>query len=97
EWIRENGLTTFAGYPLVFDDELLGVLAMFARRPLGDAEFERLGIFAAQASVAIKNARLYAEVTELSRRLEAENPYLREEQHARVPAGIGGHGPALQR
>jgi GAF domain-containing protein len=30
-WIRANALVTFAGYPLVYDDELLGVLAIFSR------------------------------------------------------------------
>ena len=42
EWIRANGLLTFGGYPLVFDSEVLGVLAMFARRPLTDADRQRL-------------------------------------------------------
>src|SRR5262249_29683537 len=42
-WIRENALCAFGGYPLVFRGELLGVVAIFARRPLSDAEFEQLG------------------------------------------------------
>ena len=97
EWIRANGLLTFGGYPLVFDSEVLGVLAMFARRPLTDAEFERLGVFAAHASVAIKNAELFAEVTELSHRLEAENAYLKEELQGGRPSGIVGQSAALTR
>jgi transcriptional regulator with GAF, ATPase, and Fis domain len=96
-WIRENALTSFCGYPLVFGDELLGVVAIFARRELTEAELDELGIFAAQASVAIKNALLFAEVSELSRRLEAENAYLREEQRDRRPAGIVGHSASIAR
>jgi transcriptional regulator with GAF, ATPase, and Fis domain len=96
-WIEANALTSFCGYPLVFGDELLGVVAMFARRPLSDHETETLGVFAAQASVAIKNAFLFAEVSELSRRLEAENAYLREAQHDLRRAGIVGQSPAIAR
>jgi transcriptional regulator with GAF, ATPase, and Fis domain len=96
-WVEENGLTTFAGYPLEFDDELLGVLAMFTRRPLTELEVEWLGIFAAQASVAIKNAGLFAEVSALTGRLEAENRYLREELGEAGPAGIVGRSAALTR
>ena len=51
---------------------------MFSRRTLSSADFEQLGVFAAQASVAIKNAYLFAEAA-LTRRLEAENAYLKEE------------------
>ncbi|MBH0187660.1 MAG: sigma 54-interacting transcriptional regulator, partial [Nitrospira sp.] len=52
---------------------------MFGRRPLSEAEIERLSIFANQAAIAIKNAQLFTEVAQLKTRLEAENRYLREE------------------
>ncbi len=67
---------------------------MFSRRPLDQEELEVLGIFAAQASVALQNARLFAQVTELKARLEAENAYLREELR---DVGIVGESPALRR
>ncbi|MDH4369335.1 MAG: sigma 54-interacting transcriptional regulator [Nitrospira sp.] len=79
QWMKDNGLQSFAGYPLVFRGDVLGVIAMFGRRPLSDEEFERLDIFANQAAVAIKNAQLFTEVAQLKTRLEAENLYLREE------------------
>jgi transcriptional regulator with GAF, ATPase, and Fis domain len=96
-WIAQEKLVAFAGYPLVFHDELLGVLAMFTRRPISDAEFQRLGVFAAQASVAIQNAYLFAEVNDLTRRLEAENAYLKEELQGSGAAGIVGESPSLAR
>lgn len=79
QWMRDNGLRSFAGYPLKFRWELLGVIAMFGRRPLSEEEFERLAIFANQAAIAIKNAQLFTEVAQLKNQLEAENLYLREE------------------
>jgi transcriptional regulator with GAF, ATPase, and Fis domain len=79
QWMKDNGLRSFAGYPLKFRWELLGVIAMFGRRPLSEEEFKRLAIFANQAAIAIKNAQLFTEVAQLKTRLEAENLYLREE------------------
>jgi transcriptional regulator with GAF, ATPase, and Fis domain len=78
-WMREQGLREFAGYPLTFRGELLGVIAMFGRRPLTDLEFRRLSLFANEAAIAIKNAQLFSEVEQLKNRLQAENLYLREE------------------
>jgi transcriptional regulator with GAF, ATPase, and Fis domain len=96
DWIRENGLASFAGYPLVYREELLGVLAMFARTELGAADLERLGVFAAQAAIAIENAALFARVDALMKRLEAENTYLREELEESRPTGIVGESAALR-
>ena len=79
QWMKDNGLQCFAGYPLIFRGDMLGVIAMFGRRCLADDEFERLATFAYQAAIAIKNAQLFTEVAHLKTRLEAENLYLREE------------------
>jgi transcriptional regulator with GAF, ATPase, and Fis domain len=79
QWMKDNGLRSFAGHPLKFHWELLGVIAMFGRRPLSEEEFERLAVFANQAAIAIKNAQLFTEVAQLKNQLEAENLYLREE------------------
>ncbi len=94
-WIAANHIVAFAGYPLEFRGHVLGVLAMFSRRPLSPDEFARLGVFAAQASVAITNARLFEQVSRLSRRLEAENAYLKEELHGARPPSIIGASPSL--
>ena len=78
-WARDNALVSFAGWPLTFRDSLEGVLATFSCRPLTDAERPRMALFAHQAAIAIKNARLFAEVRVLEERLQAENAYLRHE------------------
>src|SRR5262252_2202552 len=56
EWAKREGIRSFAGHPLIFRDELLGVVGVFSRRPLGQQEFTWLGLFANQAAVAIANA-----------------------------------------
>jgi len=96
-WIRESGLASFAGYPLVCRGELLGVLAMFSRRLLAAEELDELELFAAQAAIAIENATLFARVEGLRRRLEAENSYLREELHEGHAPSIVGESRALSR
>jgi formate hydrogenlyase transcriptional activator len=78
-WLRENGLCSFAAYPLIFKDELLGVLAMFSRRIILEGEFDRLGTLALQAAIAVKNAQLHEEVERMKARLNSENMYLQEE------------------
>ena len=68
-WVQEKGLCSFAGYPLFFQSQNLGVLALFSRRRIEPDEFARIGLFANQAAVAIKNAQLF----EALKKSEAES------------------------
>lgn len=45
EWARREKLQSFAGYPVIYRGEAIGVLAMFSEKRLSSAEFEMLGIF----------------------------------------------------
>ncbi|MBA3752966.1 MAG: GAF domain-containing protein [Nitrospira sp.] len=54
EWMKQNLLRSFAGFPQMFRGELLGVLAMFGRRPLSDDEFGRMAIFAHEAAYPLR-------------------------------------------
>ena len=40
EWAAREGMVAFAGYPLLLEDRVLGVLAMFSRQPLADDVLE---------------------------------------------------------
>ena len=42
EWARREGMVSFAGYPLVVDDRLVGVMAMFARSELANDTLQAL-------------------------------------------------------
>ena len=70
-WTREHGIVSFAGWPLKFRGELVGVLGTFSRRERTEAELARMGLFASQAAIAIQNARLFATVRALDERLQA--------------------------
>src|SRR5437867_62087 len=62
-WWRSCGFTSFAGYPIMAADVLLAVLVLIDDHPLRFTAKTRevIAMFIAQASVAIKNARLYRE------------------------------------
>jgi transcriptional regulator with GAF, ATPase, and Fis domain len=97
-WLREHGLVSFAGYPLLFQEERLGVLALFSQRVLREEEFDRLAVFAHQDTIAIKNAELFVEVEALKNRLQAENNYLQEEiKRDHNFEDVIGRSPALTR
>lgn len=42
EWMKEHGLRSFAGYPLVVEGRVCGVLALFARKPFSTAMLQTL-------------------------------------------------------
>src|SRR5262245_46439981 len=79
DWIRRERIRSFAGMPLVFRKEILGVLGLFDRQDLDAASLKWLRTFADHAAVSIANARAFEEIEALRRRLELENDYLREE------------------
>jgi signal transduction histidine kinase len=57
EWARREGMVAFAGYPLLIEDEIVGVLAMFARHPLSEADFGALAAVANGISLGIARSR----------------------------------------
>ena len=79
DWVRQERLQSFAGYPLLFRGELVGVLGVFSQQRLTEHQFQSLEVFAAQAATAIKTAELVSRVERLNDRLLVENSYLREE------------------
>ncbi len=79
DWARQQRIRSFAGHPLIFRQQVLGVLAVFSRNEFSDQEFAWLKTFADHAAVAIANARAIEEIDVLRQQLERENTYLREE------------------
>lgn len=54
DWARREGMVSFAGYPLIVDKELVGVVAMFAREPLSEAVIQALGASANGIALGIE-------------------------------------------
>jgi signal transduction histidine kinase len=57
EWAQREGMVAFAGYPLIAEGRLVGVMAMFARHPLTDLAFERLMSIADSIALGIQQKR----------------------------------------
>jgi transcriptional regulator with GAF, ATPase, and Fis domain len=97
-WAHSEGLVGFAGHPLVFRGEVLGVLAVFRRSEPDEECWAWLRVLADSAAVAIANARAFEENELLRRELELERDYLREEvREAGAFGEILGRSPALER
>ncbi len=62
EWMGREGYVSFAGVPLLFQNRVLGVLAILTRRltRFTKEEIQLLMSFASQAAIAMENARLAA-------------------------------------
>src|SRR6266511_2336666 len=57
EWAREQELVAFAGYPLLVEDRVVGVMAMFARHPLTEDTVETIATVAAPIAQGIERKR----------------------------------------
>jgi transcriptional regulator with GAF, ATPase, and Fis domain len=97
KWASAEGIMAFAGQPLIFKGETLGVLAVFSRARIDQEQFQWLRTFADQAAVALANARAFEEVARLREQIELERDHLREEVREALAFGdIIGESPALQ-
>jgi GAF domain-containing protein len=85
DWARREHMVAFAGYPLIAQDRVTGVMGMFAREPLSPEVLEALGSIAG----GIAESMLRAEAAEqmqaqlvayrnLVRKLEASEAALQE-------------------
>ncbi len=61
ETLRQRGLVSYLGVPLIAKDELLGVVSLYTRErhEFSNEEVEFFSTLAGQAAVAIQNSRLY--------------------------------------
>jgi signal transduction histidine kinase len=81
----EHGPLAFAGYPLIVEEELIGVLAMAAERSLAQETFEALAPVARTIAIGIERAREAAQRERLVEELE------RTVHFNELFAGILGH------
>ena len=65
-WLEQEGLASFAGYPLVIEDRVVGVMALFHRHAFGEMVLKTLSGIANSIAVAID--RTWAREALLSRR-----------------------------
>jgi transcriptional regulator with GAF, ATPase, and Fis domain len=81
EWVRSEGIASFAGLPLASRGQLLGVLGVFVRAQVTAAAVDVLQILANHAAAAIATARAFSQVENMRRQLLLENQLLRQTAH----------------
>ena len=86
EWVKREGLVSFAGYPLIVDDHLVGVVALFARQPLSQKALDALGMVADEIALGVKRKQTEVQLqhseTQLRQQAEALQTTLKELQRA---------------
>ncbi|HYH45616.1 MAG TPA: GAF domain-containing protein [Thermoanaerobaculia bacterium] len=64
DWARREGISTFAGCPLLVEDRLVGVLGLFSRRPLPPGAGEDLEVIADGIALGIERLRSESQLRE---------------------------------
>src|SRR6185369_5845625 len=70
-WAASEGMVAFAGYPLLIENRVIGVLALFSRRPLADDVLKTLGSVADSLALEIERKRGQNALTESEARFSA--------------------------
>jgi len=70
-WAAREEMVAFAGYPLLIEDRLLGVLALFAQHPLAEDLLKTLGSVADSLALGIERKRAQTELAESEARFSA--------------------------
>ncbi|MEH2464894.1 PAS domain-containing protein [Nostoc sp.] len=68
EWARQEGMVAFAGYPLIVEDETVGVIAMFTRQTVTESTFKALEFAAQEIAIGIKRKQAEVALKESAQR-----------------------------
>ena len=71
DWAVREGMVAFAGYPLLLENRVLGVLALFARQPLACNILETLRSIADSVALGIERKRAQTALAESEARFSA--------------------------
>src|SRR5205807_3028698 len=67
EWAMREGLTAFAGFPLLVRDRVVGVMALFARERLTPTALQAMAVVSNQISLGIEHKRLEEQFHQLQK------------------------------
>lgn len=87
EWAVREGIVAFAGFPLVFKERLVGVVAMFAQQALSEAAFSAMATAAGGIALCIERKEMERQVLEIA---AAEQRRIGQELHDGVQQELTG-------
>lgn len=70
EWARREGMVAFAGYPLLLDSKLIGVMALFARHELSTSVLDGMTAVGDAIALGIERKRAEQALTQYTQDLE---------------------------
>lgn len=73
EWAKSEGMVGFAGFPLLVENRVVGVLAMFARRSLTENTLQAMGAMANEMAVGIERKQVAEQLSLAKEAAEAAN------------------------
>lgn len=71
EWAKRDGMVAFAGYPLMLNNRIVGVIAMFAKHPLSESTIDALAMIADGIAIGIRRKQSEAALQESEERTRA--------------------------
>jgi PAS domain S-box-containing protein len=57
DWVKREGIVAYAGYPLVLEDRLVGLMSLFSRTPLNEAVLQEMASVANGIALCIERKR----------------------------------------
>ncbi len=78
QWIMDNGLQSFAGFPLVVEGRVFGVLALFGREPLSEAMLQAVESVCYEVATSIARKQTEDRLRDNERVLTHSREELRE-------------------
>lgn len=77
-WLRRENIESFVVTPIVFKEEIMGVIAAYLRHDMLEESLPYGQIFGHYIGAAVANARAFEEIQRLNTQLEQQNAYLRK-------------------
>jgi two-component system, cell cycle sensor histidine kinase and response regulator CckA len=57
EWVKREGIVSYAGYPLVIEDRPVGMMSLFSRSPLSEGTLQEMGSVANGIALCVDRKR----------------------------------------